>query len=71
MKGFSDECTNKDFWSEKFDILIALEQDGKICRAEESLREQGASLTINRRRTQMEDVRENFKSTRNSLKNKY
>jgi hypothetical protein len=41
------------------DLLIALEQDSKLCRAEDSLREQGASLTINRR-TQMEDVREKF-----------
>lgn len=58
MKGFSDECTSRDFWNEEFDLLIALEQNSKICRTEESLREQGASLTINHRRTQMEDVRE-------------
>ena len=48
-----------------------LEQNRKISRAEESRREEVASLTIKPRRMQMEDVRENFKSMRKSLKDKY
>lgn len=55
----------------KFDLLMSLEQTSKISRAEESGREEVASLTMKPRRMQMEDVRENFTSMRKSLKDKY